>query len=390
MENSVKKVLITLLLLLSQNMVVAETFQDLINHHLKQYSQLENFSAIQVSIKAGELKHYVAGTKNLAPGSAKITPTDLFDVGSITKSFTAALAVMAEADGKLQLNETVGHYLSEYPHWGNISLTGLLNMSTGIPNYSDSPTINYLLAKNLRQYWEPEELIGLAYPKQVNPPRKAGYFYSNTGYVLLDIILTKQYKMPFKQLLQDKIIKPLDLKNTFYPVPDYSKDVLDRLVHGYSYNIYDNPELLGQDVTENNLSWAGAAGAIVANSDDVVYWIENLFINDKILSQAQKNTIQKLISVSTGKSIKKTNSKDPRGFGLGIIQGYEPETGNYWFYEGKTLGYRAFYLYVPCNKVIIAALFNSATNSQNDHGGELMLGLYHEVVKQNETLVCKS
>jgi len=373
-----KRTFFTLLFLSSS--VMADPVQDLINTHLKRYAEQEHFSAIQVSIKVGDkVSHYTAGTRSLDPDSPAITADDLFDIGSITKSFTAALAIKADSEGKLALNKTVGDYLKNYPHWAGISLTGLLDMSTGIPNYSNAPTINYLFSKNIRQFWSQSQLVDLVYFKEYNPPRLDGYFYSNTGYILMDMILSAQYKSSYEQLLVDRIIKPLGLNNTFYPLPDYTEAELARMVRGYSWNIYDNPELLGRDVTQNNLSWAGAAGAIISNSSDVLNWIDELFIKDRLLNNVEKTTMQQMISLTSGKPIKQTDKNDPRAFALGISQGYDDAMGQYWFYEGKTLGYRAVYMYSPANKIIIVTLYNSATNSENDKVGELMQALYLQV-----------
>ncbi|VEG90872.1 serine hydrolase domain-containing protein [Legionella spiritensis] len=385
-----KKSCLALCLLTMSSIVVADKAVDeIIRKHLDKYSEAEHFSAIQVSVKAGQsIDNYAAGLRAFDEGSAPVKTTDLFDIGSITKSFTAVLAVLAEREQKLELTRTVGDYLEDYPHWGELTLTGLLNMSTGIPNYSDAPKINYLMSTRMEQYWSTEDLIGLVYSRTFNPPRKPGYFYSNTGYILMDMILNERYGDSYTHLLNTKIIKPLALRNTFYPVPDYSGQVLKRMAHGYSYNIYDNPELLGRDVTKNNLSWAGAAGAIVANSEDVVRWVDNLFVGDKLLTEAEKRTMQTLVSTRDGKPISQTDKKHPQGFGLGIIEAYREPIGRYWFYEGETLGYRALYMYVPCNKVIIAALFNSATNGENDHAGELVQTLYQHVLEQNKQLIC--
>ncbi|WP_133128471.1 serine hydrolase domain-containing protein [Legionella nagasakiensis] len=381
------KLIIALFLWTGTAMAISESKIDsIIGHHFKKYSQLEHFSAIQVSIKAaGKLTHYAVGTRSIESGSPPITPHDLFNIGSITKSFTAALAVIAESEDKLHLQDKLSQHLKQYPHWSNLSLTQLLNMSSGIPNYSDAPKINYLMSVHLKQYWDQAELVDLVYPQRDNPPLKSGYFYSNTGYILMDMILTNQYQKPYKQLLQEKILSPLKLKNTFYPIPQYSVEMLQRMVHGYSYNIYDNPELLGRDVTENNLSWAGAAGGLVANSEDVIHWVDALFVTDAILTPEQKHEMQTLISVSDGQPMKQPDTQSPRGFGLGIVGNYDKEIGVFWLYEGETLGYRALYMYVPKTRVIIAALFNSATNSENDHSGELMLTLYREVLRGQES-----
>lgn len=353
------------------------TIQTIMNDHLKQYGAMEHFSAIQVSVmKGNSIQHYTAGKRSLDTDSPALSSEDLFEIGSITKSFTAALAVMAERDGKLSLKDTLGQHLKQYPDWSNLTLSGLLDMSTGIPNYSNSPTMNYQFSKNLRYSWSHESLMALAYPKTGNPPRLSGYFYSNTGYVLMDMILSKQYHQPFPQLIRDHIFIPLKLQHMFYPLPEYPAGVMKQKVRGYSWNIYDNPELLGLDVTDANLSWAGAAGAIVANSAAVLSWVNHLFIEDKLLSKSEKRTMQSMISITTGKSVSQTDKDNPKAFGLGISQGYDEQIGRYWFYEGKTLGYRAIYMCKPEEKFIIVALFNSATNAENDHVGELIQKLY--------------
>lgn len=93
-----------------------------------------------------------------------------------------------------------------------------------------------------------------------------------------------------------------------------------------------------------------------------------------------------MVSTKTGEPIKTTSKEEPRGFGLGVIQSYAPNIRRYWFYEGETIGYRSFYMYVPKNKIFISALFNSATNGENDHGGKLMVALYQQILKETSSL----
>lgn len=369
----------------------APNLQAIVDKHHEQYTDIEHFSAIQVSIKANnELQHYTAGTVSREPNSKAVTPSHLFEIGSITKSYTSALVMLADAEKKLGVSDQVKKYLNAYPDWGNLPLTRLLNMTSGLPNYSDSPTFNYLFSQNINQFWGEDELISLVYTRDEKPPLKEGYFYTNTGYILLDMILSDQYNQSFKDLLIKRIFKPLGLKNTYYPVPSYSPETLKHKVQGYSYNIYDNPELVGKNVTLANLSWGGAAGGIVANSEDVINWVDALFVNDKLLNKAQKHEMQQLISVQSGKPIHQVDENDPRGFGLGIVSNYDKSFGQFWFYEGETFGYRSLYMHVPCNKVTIVALFNSGTNGENDHAGKLMTSLYGQLLKNNPPLQCKS
>ncbi len=371
--------------------IPVDSFQNALDKYYQAYNQLEYFSGIQVSFKAnGKLKTYTTGYRTHDKKEA-ISPSDLFQIGSITKSYTAALALLAEKEDHFNLDNPVKTYLEAYPHWQDLSLTSLLNMTSGLPNYSDSPKINIGFADNIKRYWNRAELVDLVYNKNCNPPLRTGYDYTNTGYILIDMILTASGQKSYSQLLDEQIFKPLKLNNTFYPIPSANTEISKRLVSGYAYNIYTNPELVGQDVRENNLSWAAAAGGIISNSEDVVRWVDALFLQNIVLTKEQQSKMQSLVSLKTGKPIKQTSAEEPRGFGLGVIEAYDEKIGRYWFYEGETLGFRALYMVVPCNKVIITALINSATNGDNDHSGELMQGLYQQVIAENPELgQCRS
>ena len=385
-----KKILSVLLLLSNAVMASVDPVKDLMTEHLKKYATMEHISAIIVATKVNDkITNYAVGHRTTKAESPAATPDDLFDIGSITKSYTAALALLAESEQKIDLAAPLSDYLKEYPRWGDLTLTGLLNMSTGIPNYSNSPKMNYLISQNIKQFWATKSLIDLTYPKDNAPPLQSGYFYSNTGYALMEIILVAKYQKPFKQLLMEKILKPLNLMNTFYPIPDYSAKESKRMLHGYAYNVYDNPELLGQDVTACNLSWAGAAGGIIATAEDIIHWVDELFNKNELLTGAQQEQMQQLISLSDGRPLKKVGAENLNGFALGIAAGYAKEIGDYWFYEGQTLGYRALYMYVPCNKVIVVAIFNSATNGDNDHSGPFIQSVYAQLMKLNPKLMCK-
>ncbi len=359
--------------------------QKILTEHYQTYRDREYFSAIQSSIQIGNqpVKTYTVGTVSRDPNSPAIDQQTLFNWGSNTKSFTAALLLKAEQERKLNLNNDFTQYLPEYKSWSGISITRLLNMTSGLPNYTDSPTLNYQVTQDLNRYWEPSQLINIVYPQVTPvPPLKSGYFYSNTAYILSGIILEKIYQQSFKTLLENSILQPYGLSNTFYPIPDYSATVQQRLARGYSYNNYSNPELTGRDVTDGSLSWAGAAGGLVGNSEDLVKWVRILFIENQLLTNSQKAQLTQLISFSTGKPLTQTSATDPKGYGLGVSQGYHKDWGNYWFYEGETLGYRAIYFYLPCNQIIVTALINSGVDNSNDHVGKLMENLHQAVAQQ--------
>jgi D-alanyl-D-alanine carboxypeptidase len=371
-----------------------EKVQTILDEHYQNRREPEFFSAIQLSTKVGDgdIKTYVVGTKSHAPNSPPIDAKSLFQIGSITKSFTSVLLLQAEAENKVNLGDDFTTYLPEYDHWNGVTITQLLNMTSGLPNYSDSPTLNYGFVQSPERIWQDKELVDVVYP-QPNlpaPPLNTGYAYTNTAYTLGGLVLEKVYGQSYAELIDKKLLQPLELNNTFYPIPSYPPDILDRVVEGNSFNPYTNPELAGKPVANGNLSWAGAAGGLVANTEDIINWVRALFVEDQLLSTEQKTQLTRLVSLITGKPIDGTTSEEPRGFGLGVVQGYHEDWGQYWFYQGETIGHRSFYLYFPCNEVIISALFNSAVDDQNNDVKPLLVGVYEALLDDQPSLACKT
>jgi D-alanyl-D-alanine carboxypeptidase len=255
-------------------------------------------------------------------------------------------------------------------------------MTSGLPNYSDAPLMNAELFQHPDKQWKDAEIIAFVYPQGTfSPPLKDGYAYTNTGYILTAMVIEAVTQHNFQTEIENRLIKPAELANTFYPLPTADQQIHSRLASGYGYNPYLNPELVGKDVSTSSLSWAGAAGAVISNANDIVKWVKALYIDNKILDPQQKKQLMQLVSTATGKPIPATSSQDPRAFALGVTSGYDKNIGRYWFYEGQTEGFRALYMYVPGNGIIIASIFNSAVNGENDHAGELMQAIY-KIAKQ--------
>ncbi len=361
--------------------------QTLLNDHVTKYRELEYFSGASLSVfKPGDgIHNYYAGKVSHEATSPAVSEKTLFQIGSITKSFTAVVMLQLEKERMLDLQQTLDSYLPQYPKWAKYTLDSLLNMTSCLPNYSDTPFFNVAAYETPEKVYSNESLIAYVYPKTTfTPPLRSGYFYSNTGYALADMIVEKTTGHTFRQELENRLLKPCELKNTFYPVPTLQREQFDRMAHGYQYNIYDNPPLVGVDVKKMNLSWAGAAGALVSTTEDVVKWVQALFTGD-LLDEAQRKKLRALHSTKTGKPISSLSEDDPSGFGLGVASKYSSDDPkeSFWFYEGQTMGFRALYMYVPSSNIIIACAFNSSPDSQNDHAHELLINVYKALMLPN-------
>ncbi|WP_454783275.1 serine hydrolase domain-containing protein [Legionella sp. WA2022007384] len=368
------------LIVLSMPLFASEKFQinsinQVIDRYIENYKKQELLTGIEATFVDGSQLKSTARGFNSKEKRNPLTNRSYFQIGSITKSFTAALILKLESEGKLNINQTVGDWFPEYLDWKDITIKQLLNMTSTIPGYATIPALAESLTNAPKKKWTSKELIDLAY-KYKHPT--SGYNYSDTNYLILGVIIEKITHDSFQHQLQEKILQPLHLKQTYYFTDSFTHEFLEEMPDSYYYGKTSGKLRHGQNVTDVNLSMAGPAGAIVATTSDVARWVKALFSSD-FLPKQQQTELKSLISMKTGHSISHVNSKDPRGFGLGVVQGYDIHLGTYWYYEGDTMGFRVLYIYHPCTKKAVIIGLNSSRfvdEEVADHSGDLLLALY--------------
>jgi D-alanyl-D-alanine carboxypeptidase len=368
-----------------------EEITQLLNQYLKDHESDELITGLTASISLPKLgiKNYSAGKVSKDKNANSMLPTTFFQIGSITKSYTAAIILQLEAQGKLNINQSLGQWLAQYPKWKNVTIKQLLNMTSGIPDYVSVPKLTEKMMQNIKRQWTDSEIVDIAYSY---PEKTTGYSYSNTNYLILSMIIEKATHHSFTEEINSRLIEKNKLNHTYYYVKPYPQNLLDIQARGYYYGKTIGSIKYGQDVTDTNMSLAGAAGAILATSDDIVRWVDLLF-SGKIIAAPQQKELTEMVSMKTGQPIKTTSADDKFGFGLGVVQGYSSDIGKYWFYEGDTIGHRAIYLWSPCNNIILAIAFNSSAfvdETVKDHSGELLMALYKAVVASNKNYACIS
>ena len=369
-----KQVLLGLALLLAASPAGAAPSQPLasalradLQRYLDARGKAEHISAVSLSVSLRDRRtiDVAAGTTSYG-GATPATTQSLFQIGSNTKAFTSVLLLKLEGDGKLKLSQTVGNWLPQYPAWKSVHLSTLLDMTSGIATYDDTRAWEAAIVADPAHDFTPAELIAYVYGKK---SLSKGWLYSNTGYALSELIAEKASGQPYAAMLRSRVIAAAGLRSTYYSGETYSADLRARTVSGY----YDDTSagagglkpLVGRDVRDFSVSWAGAAGAIVATPHDVAQWARQLY-QGSILTAAQRASIERLVSQKTAKPISDVTPSDPRGFGLGVARLYKPGLGAFWFYEGMTLGYRVVHAYFPKQDVVVVVGANSQPAPQEN------------------------
>src|SRR3954463_527576 len=285
--------------------------------YLQERGAAEHISGASLSVNLPGSRSTIdvtAGTTTFG-GSVPIRPDSLWQIGSNTKAFTSVLLLQLEAEHRLSIDDSLSTWLPQYPQWGDVTIRRLLNMTSGIATYDDEPAWYADYAADPHRYFSPERLVGYV----LDAPATSGYSYSNTNYVLAEMIIERVTGDSYQKELYRRIIEPLGLCNLYYRPDVYPPSVTAREPAGYYFNhVFPLTQLLGRDSSRDTLSWARAAGAVVSTMSDLTRW-ERALSGGRLLPPRQQAELESLVSTTTGQPIASTSATDPRGFGLGVV-----------------------------------------------------------------------
>jgi D-alanyl-D-alanine carboxypeptidase len=160
-----------------------------IQAYLRSHHQTEHVSAAALSLSLPGRRSTIdvsAGTIR-SGGTQPVTPSSVWQVGSDTKAFTSVLLLRLEAEHRLSIEDTLGRWLPQYPQWRDVPIRRLLNMTGGIASYEDQPALLADFLADPYRYFSTQRLVGYV----TGAPRTSGYSYSNTNYVLAEMIIEK-------------------------------------------------------------------------------------------------------------------------------------------------------------------------------------------------------
>ncbi|MFD9980728.1 serine hydrolase domain-containing protein [Streptomyces massasporeus] len=244
----------------------------------------------------------------------KRTAGEHFRGASITKTFVATVLLQLEAEGRLDLDDTVERWLPGLVHGngydgGKVTLRQLLNHTSGIANHTDDPDFSHDTAgpgfpEHRYATHEPEELVAIALKRPPQPGPQGEPSYSNTNYVLAGMVIEKATGRSYAREITRRIIRPLKLRGTSFPgtAPEMPKP------HpvGYSRLHQDTPDAEIHDATEQNMTWLGAAGDIISTGGDLNRFQRALVKGDVLPPRQTKEMFDE---VPAGHGI---------GYGLGV------------------------------------------------------------------------
>jgi D-alanyl-D-alanine carboxypeptidase len=330
-----------------------------IESYLKQHRSTERLSAVGLSVSLpGHRDNINVATGAMTFGGHRAVPSDaVWQIGCNTKAFTSVILLQLEAEHRLSIDDQLGKWLPQYPQWRHVTLRSLLNMTSHIATYDEQPAMLNAYVSDPHQSFSKPQLVG--YAAQAAPAKKP-WSYSNTNYILAEMVIEKVTGTSYSHELYSRIINRLHLKDTFYRPDVYPRSVTEREPAGYFHVRGFGPldAMFDKDVSRFTMSWTRGAGGIFATLQDMTRW-ERALYSGRMLPTKQQAELLSLVSVKTGTPVKTSSVKEPNAFGLGVQQSTGGAMGTFWDYEGGTLGTRTLHIYLPKSGVIFAMGLNS-------------------------------
>ncbi len=266
----------------------------------------------------------------------RANPETLYRIGSISKTFTAAIILQLVEEGKISLQTPLSNFYPQIPHAQRITVEQLLNHHSGLANLTD-------VDDYLDWYTTPQSKIDLLNRIQqagtdFAPGTKAEY--SNTNYILLTLIAEDIEHKDFSEIIQKRITTPLQLKRT-----QVGSKIKSNHNEAYSYSFEDG---VWKRTPETDMSIPLGAGNVISTPKELNRFFSDLF-NHKLLNDSIFN---KMITPQDG-------------FGLGLFKIPFRDKISYG-HNGGIDGFRSIAVYFPKEKTAISICLNATRIDVND------------------------
>ncbi len=272
---------------------------------------------------------------------------DRFRIGSITKTFVATVLLQLQEEDELSLDDPAADYLPDaiaesLVNVDSATVRQLLNHTSGIPDYLESDGFWEIVESDPTHQWTAAEALTYAYDLDAYFEVGAGWEYSNSNYLLLELIINDITGESLAQQFRRRIFDPLGMTNSYV-------EIAETLPGGFtqSYGSEDeNGDPIVENVTEVNEGNGLGDGGIISTVDDLVTFIHALLDGDLLADD------------SLAEMLDGTDFGDDTAYGLGI---YSAETpfGQFMGHSGQTAGFLGEMWYAPDDGITVIALSNS-------------------------------
>ncbi|BAY83770.1 serine-type D-Ala-D-Ala carboxypeptidase [Calothrix parasitica NIES-267] len=334
------------------------------NHALQtQLNQSLRFtSSLGVNVAINDEKHGFwlgsAGFSDINAGN-NLENNQSFYIYSITKTFVSVCLLKLIENRLLNLEDTISKWLPKISFPNSVTLRRLLNHTSGVPDYTSLKEYLPSVRENPSIPWTHKKVIELTCSGNLDFEPGEGFYYSNTGYMLLYKVIEAVTKKSFAEVLQKEIFDKLDFKNTYVA---HQVDTKNILTPGYCRFL--NSEIKIENVIPRyHPDWC-ATGLIVSNVEEVVKFFDAVF-SGKLLNNQSLKEMQTLVDIGVRQRWYRKAC-----YGLGIMADPESKYGIKYGHGGDGPGYNTFAMHLPdfCGRKLSLAIFCNTSMMEHPYG----------------------
>lgn len=323
--------------------VFAQEESEGLNDLLEDYLYDDEPGAVVYVRYEDETWHGAYGLANLDTEES-IETDDLFRIASVTKPLVATVVLQLVDEGEIGLDDAIADYLpgeiiEQIMNADDTTIRQMLQMTSGIFNYTQSDDHFDAIDDDPGHMWTAAEVIEFAFDEDAYFDTGDDYYYSNTNYILAQLIIEAVTGNSLAEELESRIFDPAGMDTCYLETADrFAEDI----VHGYLWG--DDEEY--EDITEINDGTGLGDGGVVCSAEDLAKFLPALVNGDYL----EDETLDEMFdTVSDGEGGE---------YGLGI--GYDDtEYGLIISHDGASSGFQSTMLYLPDEEIGIVILTNN-------------------------------
>ncbi|MBK9746127.1 MAG: beta-lactamase family protein [Chloroflexi bacterium] len=274
---------------------------------------------------------------------------DRFRIGSMSKTFVAVVALLLAEDGVIALDDPAATYLpaevvANVENADQVTLRQLLSMRSGISDYLETDEFWSVVETEPDHAWTAAEAITYAYDLPAMFEPDTDYYYSNSNYILLQLILEAVTSQPLHALVRERILDPLGMADTYTQFFE-NAPAGGTLVDGWE-DWFGDSDL--DNVTAINDGWGLGDGALISTVGDLTTFYRALLADQTLLNADSMRTLLDFRPDDTGD-----------GYSLGLAE-WATDYGSAWGHSGAVLGFVSIGFYLPDADVTVMVLSANA------------------------------
>jgi CubicO group peptidase (beta-lactamase class C family) len=269
-----------------------------------------------------------------------LTTENIFQIGSMTKQFTAIAVLMLEEQGKLSVTDPVSKYIADYPSGDKITIHHLLTHTSGIKDFTKMKSLSEISQKEMT----PKMMVDFFKNEAVDFAPGEKFEYNNSGYVLLGYLIELVSGESYEAFIKKNLFEKAGMSQSCYAS---DRKVIHQKAYGYQKKEsgYVNKTIISYSIPFSS-------GALMSTSGDLLKW--NNALNQNLL--IRNETLKKAFSKYT------LNNGEAFSYGYGWhikdIHGTASRE-----HGGSIFGFKSMGVYIPSEDIYVIGLSNCDCHS---------------------------